>query len=107
MAPVLPPGFRFHPPDEELVAYYLKRQINGRKIELEIISEVDLYKCEPWDLPVKARAPPRRVIKQEVKAYGLFGLTIPPRFDCREAAERVATPGVTVGLVWTAFGGEV
>ncbi|KAG4390860.1 hypothetical protein GLYMA_05G068600v4 [Glycine max] len=31
----------------------------------------------------------------------------PPRFDGREAAERVATPGVTVGLVWTAFGGEV
>lgn len=47
----LPPGFRFHPTDEELVAYYLKRKINGRKIELEIIPEVDLYKCEPWDLP--------------------------------------------------------
>ncbi|KAG9159063.1 hypothetical protein Leryth_020977 [Lithospermum erythrorhizon] len=31
----------------------------------------------------------------------------PPRYDDREAAERVATPGVTVGLVWTAFGGEV
>ncbi|KAK7251837.1 hypothetical protein RIF29_35398 [Crotalaria pallida] len=31
----------------------------------------------------------------------------PPRFDGSEAAERVATPGVTVGLVWTAFGGEV
>ena len=31
----------------------------------------------------------------------------PPRFDGREAAERVATPEVTVGLVWTAFGGEV
>lgn len=52
MAPVsLPPGFRFHPTDEELVAYYLKRKINGRKIELEVIPEVDLYKCEPWDLP--------------------------------------------------------
>lgn len=52
MAPVsLPPGFRFHPTDEELVAYYLKRKINGRNIELEIIPEVDLYKCEPWDLP--------------------------------------------------------
>lgn len=52
MAPVsLPPGFRFHPTDEELVAYYLKRKINGRRIELEIIPEVDLYKCEPWDLP--------------------------------------------------------
>ncbi|XP_011070270.1 lon protease homolog 2, peroxisomal [Sesamum indicum] len=31
----------------------------------------------------------------------------PPRYDDREAADRVATPGVSVGLVWTAFGGEV
>ncbi|TYG43610.1 hypothetical protein ES288_D11G031300v1 [Gossypium darwinii] len=31
----------------------------------------------------------------------------PPRFDDQEAADRVATPGVSVGLVWTAFGGEV
>ncbi|KAL5983199.1 NAC domain-containing protein 54 [Asimina triloba] len=58
MAPMtLPPGFRFHPTDEELVAYYLKRKINGRKIELEIIPEVDLYKCEPWDLPDKSFLP--------------------------------------------------
>ncbi|XVF31550.1 hypothetical protein REPUB_Repub17cG0000300 [Reevesia pubescens] len=58
MAPVsLPPGFRFHPTDEELVIYYLKRKINRRKIELEIIPEVDLYKCEPWDLPGKALLP--------------------------------------------------
>ncbi|KAK4347634.1 hypothetical protein RND71_033973 [Anisodus tanguticus] len=58
MAPVsLPPGFRFHPTDEELVAYYLKRKINAKKIELEIIPEVDLYKCEPWDLPGKSLLP--------------------------------------------------
>ncbi|XP_057872733.2 lon protease homolog 2, peroxisomal isoform X1 [Cryptomeria japonica] len=31
----------------------------------------------------------------------------PPKFDDGEAAERVASPGVAVGLVWTAFGGEV
>ncbi|CAN0842753.1 Lon protease homolog 2, peroxisomal [Linum grandiflorum] len=31
----------------------------------------------------------------------------PPRFDDKEASERVASPGITVGLVWTAFGGEV
>ncbi|KAK3129608.1 hypothetical protein QOZ80_6BG0482300 [Eleusine coracana subsp. coracana] len=31
----------------------------------------------------------------------------PPRFDDREAADRVANPGVSVGLVWTSFGGEV
>ncbi|KAF9685481.1 hypothetical protein SADUNF_Sadunf03G0059000 [Salix dunnii] len=31
----------------------------------------------------------------------------PPRFDDREAVERVASPGISVGLVWTVFGGEV
>ncbi|XP_062198596.1 lon protease homolog 2, peroxisomal [Phragmites australis] len=31
----------------------------------------------------------------------------PPRFGDREAADRVASPGVSVGLVWTSFGGEV
>ncbi|KDP36447.1 hypothetical protein JCGZ_08577 [Jatropha curcas] len=53
----LPPGFRFHPTDEELVAYYLDRKITGKTIELEIIPEVDLYKCEPWDLPEKSFLP--------------------------------------------------
>ncbi|CAA3028612.1 NAC domain-containing 86-like [Olea europaea subsp. europaea] len=58
MAPTsLPPGFRFHPTDEELVAYYLDKKINGGNIELEIIPEVDLYKCEPWDLPDKSFLP--------------------------------------------------
>ncbi|XP_057977792.1 lon protease homolog 2, peroxisomal isoform X2 [Malania oleifera] len=31
----------------------------------------------------------------------------PPRFDDSETADRVATPGISVGLVWTVFGGEV
>ncbi|KAL3690108.1 hypothetical protein R1sor_016417 [Riccia sorocarpa] len=51
----LPPGFRFHPTDEELVVYYLKRKIGNRPIGLEVIAEVDLYKWEPWDLPDKAK----------------------------------------------------
>ncbi|PKU80776.1 NAC domain-containing protein 86 [Dendrobium catenatum] len=60
MAPVgLPPGFRFHPTDEELVNYYLKRKIHGLKIELDIIPEVDLYKCEPWELADKSFLPSR------------------------------------------------
>ncbi|KAJ3689184.1 hypothetical protein LUZ61_018348 [Rhynchospora tenuis] len=60
MAPVgLPPGFRFHPTDEELVNYYLKRKIHGLKIELDIIPEIDLYKCEPWELAEKSFLPSR------------------------------------------------
>nr|DAD48795.1 TPA_asm: hypothetical protein HUJ06_018732 [Nelumbo nucifera] len=47
----LAPGFRFHPTDEELVSYYLKRKILGKPFRFEAISEVDLYKTEPWDLP--------------------------------------------------------
>nr|GEU48889.1 lon protease homolog 2, peroxisomal-like isoform X1 [Tanacetum cinerariifolium] len=31
----------------------------------------------------------------------------PPMYDDDEAEERVATPGVATGLVWTSFGGEV
>ncbi|KAL6008546.1 ATP-dependent serine protease [Asimina triloba] len=31
----------------------------------------------------------------------------PPRFDDRETADRVATPGISVGLVWTSFGGDI
>ncbi|GER44261.1 NAC domain containing protein 82, partial [Striga asiatica] len=35
----LPPGFRFHPTDEELILYYLKRKIMGKKFQLEAIAE--------------------------------------------------------------------
>lgn len=47
----LPPGFRFHPTDDELVGYYLKRKVDNLKIELEVIPVIDLYKSEPWELP--------------------------------------------------------
>ncbi|KAL6609947.1 hypothetical protein ACP70R_039916 [Stipagrostis hirtigluma subsp. patula] len=50
----LPPGFRFHPTDVELVSYYLKRKIMGKKLLVEAISEVELYKFAPWDLPDKS-----------------------------------------------------
>ncbi|KAI4352863.1 hypothetical protein L6164_007074 [Bauhinia variegata] len=46
----VPPGFRFHPTEEELVEYYLKRKINALKIDLDVIVEIDLYKIEPWDI---------------------------------------------------------
>ena len=50
-AATLPPGFRFHPTDEELVDYYLKRKVEGLEIELEVIPVIDFYKFDPWELP--------------------------------------------------------
>lgn len=45
------PGFRFHPTDEELVGFYLRRKIEKRPISLELIKHIDIYKYDPWDLP--------------------------------------------------------
>ena len=49
----LPPGFRFHPTDEELVSFYLVQKMHNPNsfAHHPAISEVDLNKCEPWDLP--------------------------------------------------------
>ena len=49
-ATALAPGFRFHPTDEELVSYYLKRKVLGRPVRFDAIGDVDIYKYEPWDL---------------------------------------------------------
>lgn len=45
------PGFRFHPTDEELVDFYLKRKIQQKSLPIELIKQVDIYKYDPWDLP--------------------------------------------------------
>ncbi|XP_047329287.1 protein CUP-SHAPED COTYLEDON 3 [Impatiens glandulifera] len=54
----LPPGFRFHPTDEELITFYLSSKVffNASSSSiLPTITEVDLNRCEPWDLPEAAR----------------------------------------------------
>lgn len=48
-----PPGFRFHPTDEELVLYYLKKKICGQRLRLDVIRETDVYKWDPEELPGK------------------------------------------------------
>lgn len=47
------PGFRFHPTDEELVGFYLKRKVQQRPLTIELIRQLDIYKYDPWDLPSK------------------------------------------------------
>ncbi|XP_071707859.1 protein FEZ-like [Rutidosis leptorrhynchoides] len=51
MDDVMLPGFRFHPTDEELVGFYLKKKIQQRVLPIELIKQVDIYKYDPWDLP--------------------------------------------------------
>ena len=47
----LPPGFRFHPTDEELVLHYLWRKAESEMFSIPVITELDLHKFDPWDLP--------------------------------------------------------
>ncbi|KAI3905336.1 hypothetical protein MKX01_040027 [Papaver californicum] len=51
----VPPGFRFHPTEEELLHYYLKKKVAYEKIDLDVIRDVDLNKLEPWDIQVKCK----------------------------------------------------
>nr|AGL39669.1 NAC transcription factor 013 [Jatropha curcas] len=51
----VPPGFRFHPTEEELLHYYLRKKVAYEKIDLDVIREVDLNKLEPWDIQEKCK----------------------------------------------------
>jgi len=52
---MLPPGFRFHPTDEELILHYLRNRAANAGCPVDIIADVDIYKFDPWDLPSRAR----------------------------------------------------
>ncbi|XP_022985895.1 NAC domain-containing protein 40-like [Cucurbita maxima] len=51
------PGFRFSPKDEELILFYLKKKLQGSDDSVDVISEIEICKFEPWDLPGKSRIP--------------------------------------------------
>ncbi|ERN11564.1 hypothetical protein AMTR_s00022p00160350 [Amborella trichopoda] len=52
----LPPGFRFHPTDEELIMFYLATKVFNPSGSTPVsIAEVDLNRCEPWELPEIAK----------------------------------------------------
>ncbi|KAK9741080.1 hypothetical protein RND81_03G079900 [Saponaria officinalis] len=51
----LPPGFRFHPTDEELITHYLCQKFLDINFNAIAIGEADLNKIEPWDLPKIAK----------------------------------------------------
>ncbi|KAM0853717.1 hypothetical protein ACQ4PT_050882 [Festuca glaucescens] len=88
----LAPGFRFHPTDEELVSYYLKRKVLGRPLKVDAIAEVDLYKLEPWDLPARSR------LRSRDSQWYFFS-----RLD-RKHANRARTNRATAGGYWKTTG---
>ncbi|CAN1810607.1 NAC domain-containing protein 10 [Linum perenne] len=49
--PTLPPGFRFHPTDQELLIYYLKPKLSSSSSSAVVTSDINIYKFDPWDLP--------------------------------------------------------
>ncbi|KAI0488955.1 hypothetical protein KFK09_028794 [Dendrobium nobile] len=55
MSSQLPPGFRFHPTDQELINCYLTKKVAASlPSDWDIIADIDLYKFNPWELPGKA-----------------------------------------------------
>lgn len=70
-----PPGFRFHPTDEELILYYLKRKICRKKLMLNIIAELDVYRWDPEELPGRVF---RTVFCSVVYAFLVLALTSDP-----------------------------
>ncbi|CAK9138132.1 unnamed protein product [Ilex paraguariensis] len=51
----LPPGFRFHPTDEELITHYLSQKALDGDFSARAIADVDMNKVEPWELPWRAK----------------------------------------------------
>ncbi|KAL2231727.1 NAC domain-containing protein 35-like [Sesamum indicum] len=49
------PGFRFHPTEEELLNFYLKSMVLGKKLRGDIIGFLNIYNHDPKDLPGLAK----------------------------------------------------
>ncbi|CAN0877397.1 NAC domain-containing protein 82 [Linum grandiflorum] len=82
----LSPGFRFHPTDVELVKFYLKRKVMGKKLPSHCITELDIYKYAPWDLPLKSE-----LRTGDLKWY--FFTPIEKKYACGTRMKRAAERG--------------
>ncbi|XP_010441513.1 PREDICTED: lon protease homolog 2, peroxisomal isoform X1 [Camelina sativa] len=75
------------------------RMAEGGEVEMEVIP----MGVNDHEIEGTFQSPSAMVV-DETMLEKILG---PPRFDDSEAADRVASAGVSVGLVWTTFGGEV
>jgi hypothetical protein len=49
----LPPGFRFHPSDEEIITFYLIPKVMDSNFTTLAIGDLNINNSEPWELPSK------------------------------------------------------
>nr|ACS94039.1 NAC family transcription factor 6 [Cicer arietinum] len=49
------PGFRFHPTEEELLDFYLKNMVVGKKLRFDVIGFLNIYHHDPRELPDLAK----------------------------------------------------
>ncbi|XP_059641604.1 NAC domain-containing protein 6-like [Cornus florida] len=49
------PGFRFHPTEEELLNFYLRKIATGKQLCFNIIGFLNIYHHDPWELPGLAK----------------------------------------------------
>ncbi|PSR86471.1 NAC domain-containing protein [Actinidia chinensis var. chinensis] len=48
----MPPGYRFYPTEEELISFYLRNKLQGRREEMDrVIPVLEVFELEPWHLP--------------------------------------------------------
>jgi hypothetical protein len=52
MADGRPPGYRFYPTEEELICFYLRNKLDGRRVDdiERVIPVVDVYSVDPLQL---------------------------------------------------------
>lgn len=54
----LPVGFRFRPTDEEIIVHYLARKVLALPLPASAVTEIDVFRSQPQDLPGNANYDP-------------------------------------------------
>ncbi|XVE68763.1 hypothetical protein DITRI_Ditri09bG0095700 [Diplodiscus trichospermus] len=85
LATTVEPGFGFHPTDEELACFHLKRKVENKPVPFEVIPEIDFYNHEPWEFPDKS------ILKEKNQEYWYFFSLLEKKFENGEKKVKRAT----------------
>ncbi|KAF0895599.1 hypothetical protein E2562_013908 [Oryza meyeriana var. granulata] len=94
----VPPGFRFHPTEEELVGYYLARKVQAMDLVGGIIQELDLCSIEPWDLQARCSSWQQAAEQEQEQEWYFFS------YKDRKYPSGTRTNRATAAGFWKATG---